>query len=133
MKTIRTSMGTFSVPDLTESGIEWLTNIISQHRSHLIDCKINLLELYLEYRFNKKLNRAQLNGAKRNLIGLKNSGINPIVIESILDQVRRYSFIDLPNVIFYEEIDNRLKSFLGQIEIKYTSKRQTFSLKTLTI
>ena len=133
MKTIRTSMGTFSVPDLSESAIERLTHIIAEHRSHLIDCKINLLELYLEYRFNKKLNRAQLNGAKRNLIGLKNSAVSPQVIETILDQVKRYSFVDLPNVIFYEEIDNRLKSFLGQIEIKYASERKTISLKNLSL
>ena len=131
MKTIRTSTGTFSLSGLDDAGKAKLMEIIALHRSYLIDCKIKLLELYVEYRFNKKLNRTQLHEAKRNLNGFKHAPIRQDSLALIFDQVERYSFVDLPNTIFYEEIDQRLKLFLNQLEINFTSARKTISLRKI--
>lgn len=130
MKTLRTADGTFTLSE-DQGFMGKLQEIIAAHRAYLIDCKIKLLEMYIEYRFNRRLNPEQLQDARRNLIALKHSPINLKSYPLIMDQVERYSFVDLSNTIFYEEIDNRLKAFLNQTEINFTSTRKTLSLNKL--
>jgi hypothetical protein len=118
MKTIRASGDIYHLEEGRHFSGE-LALIIGMHRAYLVDCKIKLLEMYIEYRFSKRLNQDQLSNAKRSLKGLKNSPIELHQYQSIVDAVNRYSFIDLPNTIFYNEIDNRLQQLFKQTEFNF--------------
>ncbi len=120
MKTIRASEGIHHLEE-TEHFSEELARVIGTHRAYLVECKIKLLEMYIEYRFSKRLNQDQLNDAKRSLKGLKNSPINLQHYQSIVDSVKRYSFVDLPNTIFYKEIDERLEALFQQTSFNFSN------------
>lgn len=133
MKTLRTADGTFTLLEDDQAFNGKLETIIASHRAYLIDCKIKLLEMYVEYRFNKRLSPQQVHDAKRNLTALKHSPINLKNYDTIIDQVKRYSFVDLPNTLFYQEIDDRIKAFLSQTEINFTGTQRTLSLSQITL
>jgi hypothetical protein len=125
MKTIQASTLTYRINEEDADFRSLLAGIIQDHRKYLVDCVINTgLDRYVDYKFSQRLSQSEINDLKRNLSGLKNSTISLDKYSSIVESVNKYDFFQLPNVIFYNEIDQRLKENLIQTEINFNTHKK---------
>jgi hypothetical protein len=122
MKTIKASTTTYRINEADNDFSALLAGIIQDHRKYLINCVINTgVDRYIDYKFSQRLSQTEINHLKRTLNGLKNTSINLLHYQPIVEAISRYDFYQLPNLIFYNEIDQRLKDNLVQTELNFNN------------
>jgi len=125
MKTIQASSLTYRINEQDTDFLSLLSGIIQDHRKYLVDCILNTgLDRYVDYKFSQRLSQSEINDLKRNLSGLKNSAVNLDKYKPIVESITKYDFFQLPNVIFYNEIDQRLKENLIQTELNFNPHKR---------
>jgi hypothetical protein len=125
MKTIQASNLTYRINEQDPDFLSLLSGIIQDHRKYLVDCIISTgLDRYVDYKFSQRLSQSEINDMKRNLNGLKNTSVNLDKYKSIVDSIIKYDFFQLPNIIFYNEIDHRLKENLIQTELNFNPPKR---------
>lgn len=116
MKTIKTAAGTkhIETQDATLIPIH-LREIIREHRAKLINNLMGDLPTYINYKFDKKATKEELESIATRLESLKESRFAMDNYYSLLNQVMKKDFISLENGMFYSEIDSVIKSELNSL------------------
>ena len=119
MKTVRTVLGTKKI-DGGDSPlvIIQLREILDAHRNKLISRILGDLPLYLDYKFNAKVNTRQLEDIKAKLDFLKNSSVDMdkygFIFENVMAQETTYVAAEP----FYKEIDDNIGWYLNESQLK---------------
>lgn len=125
MKTIQASNLTYRISETDPDFLSILAGIIQDHRKYLVDCILSTgLDRYVDYKFSQRLSQSEINDLKRNLTGLKNTSISLDRYKSLVESIMKYDFYQLPNVMFYDEIDHRLKENLIQTELNFNAPKR---------
>jgi hypothetical protein len=119
MKTIKTAAGLLTLKDGDQYFVSLqLRSILQDHRIQLIDNLISSdLNRYIDYKFDRTANPIQLNRIRNRLLELRQSGINMIRYDSILQSVIKYDFVQLENASFFHEIDEIIQLSFKQTEL----------------
>jgi hypothetical protein len=113
MKTVKTVNGVKRISDW-DIPIQ-LSTILQEHRTTLIDKLLIDLGAYIDYKFSAKATSKQLHEMRLQLDALKKSGIDTDRYRPVFESVISNETTVLNNLLFYGEIDNRLKETLSQL------------------
>lgn len=127
MKTIRSGLlGKRQLIEGTQDAILFqLTQVIKEHRALIIERLINDLPAYLDYRFQTRPNKDQLNELKDKLISLQNNGVNLTAYQSIVNQLETQVEVHLTDKPFFVEIDESVSSLIATKELHLFNKVHT--------
>jgi hypothetical protein len=135
MKRIKTVNGIREIDNWNDSLIPvQLSEILHEHRSGLITKVISGLDHYLKYKLSYKVSKVELKEVKEQLFYVKHSGINIKHYETILEEVLHKDNVILDSTLFYEEIDDAIKTKLaGKAKVVEEGQTPTFNLNDLVI
>ena len=120
MKTIKSALlGAKSIIDRNpESMLFQLKEIIKEHRALIVTRMIGELPTYLDYKFHFKPDKDSLVNIKEKLLSLKNSGVDLMHYDNIVQQLTNRANVHLTNEPFYLEIDELLKDYVSVKQLK---------------
>ncbi len=119
MKTIKTVLGTKKIEDKDyHLALVQLREILDAHRSSLISRLISNLPMYIDYKFNTKVDSQQLEAIKEKLSNLKNSSVDMDKYEFILRNVMAHDKTYVATEPFYKEIDDNISWYLNDSQLK---------------
>ena len=118
MKTIKTGFGVKKIEDCEEGVlILQLREFLTSHRASLIQRLTADLPMYIEYKFNVKAGRKQLEDIKERLYLLKNSSIDLDKYNSIVENVLNNEVTFILNEPFYQELNDCMGWYLNEHQL----------------
>ncbi|NOT73807.1 MAG: hypothetical protein HOP08_02685 [Cyclobacteriaceae bacterium] len=113
MKTIKSALLGFKKLDDSNPDVllEQLREVLSQHQEILINRLLRDLPTYLDYRFNMKSTKAELDEIKDRLNYLKTKNVDLTIFDHVLQQVKTKTITQLTNEVFYTQIDAAIKVY----------------------
>lgn len=130
MKTVKTSSG-LRIIDSDQYTVmsNQLRSILQEDRktiiSNLIDSGLNR---YIDYKFGRIVDAAQLNRIMLKLQELGERSINMIRYGQVMESLEKYDFIQLGNGLFFMEIDHIILQCLSQVELFHSPSRGIYQL-----
>jgi hypothetical protein len=119
MKTVRTVLGTKKIEDKDHQLVLLqLRDILDAHRGTLISRLITDLPVYIDYKFNVKVNSKELEIIKEKLAYLKNSSVDMDKYNFILESVMSHESTYVAAGPFYKEIDDNISWYLNESQLK---------------
>ncbi len=130
MKTVKTSSG-LRIIDSDQYTVmsNQLRSILQEDRktiiSNLIDSGLNR---YIDYKFGRIVDAAQLNRIMLKLQELGERSINMIRYGQVMESLEKYDFIQVGNGLFFMEIDHIILQCLSQVELFHSPSRGIYQL-----
>ena len=95
-----------------------LRDILDAHRGTLINRLIADLPVYIDYKFNVKVNAKELESIKEKLSYLKNSSVDMDRYRFIFENVMSNETTYIGAGPFYKEIDDSISWYLNESQLK---------------
>ena len=119
MKTVRTGFGIRRIEDEDETVLMFqLREMLTSHRAALIQRLVSDLSVYIEYRFQIKAQKKQLEEIRERLFTLKNSSADLSKYQPVVEQVCERPSTHLNNELFYAEINECIGWYLSELQLK---------------
>ena len=130
MKTVKTSSGLRIInSDQYTVMSSQLRVILQEDRKTIIDDLIaSDLNRYIDYKFNRKADAAQLNRIIMKLHELSDRSINMIRYGQVMESLEKYDFVQVGNGLFFMEIDHVILQCLSQVELFNSPSRGIYQL-----
>ena len=118
MKTIKTGFGIKKFEDCEEGVLVLqLREFLTSHRANLIQRLAADLPLYIEYKFNIKAGKKQLEDIKERLNLLKNSSVDLDKYNLIVECVLNSDVTFMINEPFYQELNDCMGWYLNEHQL----------------
>jgi hypothetical protein len=120
MKTVKSALlGTKQLIDTNADVLLiQLKEIIKEHRAIIITRLASEIWTYMDYKFDFKPNREQQLKIKEQLLNIKNGGVDLKDYDKVVQQLMNRAVVHLTNEPFYAEIDETLKQYAKEKELK---------------
>lgn len=119
MKTVKTVLGTKKIEDKDHQiAILQLREVLDAHRSTLITRITSDLPVYIDYKFNRKVNSKEVEAIKEKLTFLKNSSVDMDKYGFIVQHVMAHDTTYVTSEPFYKEIDDNIGWYLNESQLK---------------
>ena len=114
MKTIKSPLLGFKKLDDSDPDVLMLQlqEVLSQHQEILINRLLSDLPTYLDYRFQLKASKAELEEIREKLVFLKTRNVDLEMFGEIVARVRSNATTHLSNELFYSGIDRLLQAYV---------------------
>jgi hypothetical protein len=130
MKTVKTSSG-LRIIDSDQYTVmsNRLRSILQEDRKAIINNLIDSgLNRYIDYKFGRIVDTAQLNRIMLKLKELGERHINMIRYGQVMESLEKYDFIQVGNGLFFMEIDHLILQCLSQVELFHSPSRGIYQL-----
>jgi DNA topoisomerase VI subunit B len=130
MKTVKTSSG-LRIIDSDQYTVmsNQLRSILQEDRKAIINNLIDSgLNRYIDYKFGRIVDTAQLNRIILKLQELGERHINMIRYGQVMESLEKYDFIQVGNGLFFMEIDHLILQCLSQVELFHSPSRGIYQL-----
>lgn len=130
MKTVKTSSG-LRIIDSDQYTVmsNQLRSILQEDRKTIISNLIDSgLIRYIDYKFGRIVDAAQLNRIMLKLQELGERSINMIRYGQVMESLEKYDFIQVGNGLFFMEIDHIILQCLSQVELFHSPSRGIYQL-----
>jgi hypothetical protein len=119
MKKIRIANGIKRLDDSDGNTVLFrLRDILSEHRSILINRLLSDLVTYIDYKFSIRATARQVDSVKDSLVALKNSVLDLDRYSDILDHFHQSEMTYVGNEKFMQEIDEHITAALNLPQLK---------------
>lgn len=120
MKTIKSALvGTKAVPDMNFD--DDLRRILREHRAVILSRLLTELPAYIDYKFQNKLERSQLEELRARLASLKDSYVSLDSYRAIHQMVSTRQVTVISSEEFYKEIDEMIKPLVKVKQLELVS------------
>jgi hypothetical protein len=119
IRILKTAAGIRKIDDSNEdAALTKLREALLEQRKLLIDRLESDLNVYIDYRFSRKVNSEDLNNIKDRLHTLKTSGVNMEKYSAIQNHFLEHEKTYLNAEPFYKEIDEYISGELGNSKMR---------------
>lgn len=114
MKTIKSPLLGFKKLDDSDSDVLMvqLQEVLSQHQEILINRLLSDLPTYLDYRFQLKASKTELEEIREKLVFLKSRNVDLEMFREVVERVKSNTTTHLSNELFYSAIDRLLQTYV---------------------
>ncbi len=118
IRTIKISSGVKRIEDQNQNAaLLKLREVLNAERKILINRLETDLNAYIQYRFSRKANAAQLDRIKTKLDGIKNSNVDLDHYSTIIQEFFKRENTYISSELFYKEIDECLSEELRPVQL----------------
>jgi hypothetical protein len=119
MKRVKIANGIRKIDDSdTNACLLKLRDVLSEHRTLLINRLVSDLASYIDYKFHIKATAKQIESVKENLQILKNSTFDLDKYTEIVEHFFHHDLTYIGTELFFKEIDENISSTLNASQLK---------------